>query len=53
MTTQAQGQTRAVAAKKFICGILARRVQIQWLSFFWSGGLVLLCLVGWWMGLHN
>ena len=36
MTTQAQGQTRAVAAKKFICGILAGRVQISVLSFFWS-----------------
>ena len=48
-TTQAQGQTRAVAAKKFICGILAGRVQISVLSFFWS----FLSSVGWWMVLHN
>lgn len=33
MTTQAQGQTRAVAAKKVICAILAGRMQILVLSF--------------------
>ena len=51
VTTQAQGQTRAVAAKKFICGILAGRVQISVLSFFWSS--FSLSLIGWWMALHN
>jgi len=44
MTTQAQGQTRAVAAKKFICGILAGRVQISVLSFFWR---LVLSLFSW------
>ncbi len=45
MTTQAQGQTRAVAAKKFICGILAGRVQFQ---CFPSSGAFSLQLAGGW-----
>jgi hypothetical protein len=36
MTTQAQGQTRAVAAKKIICGILAGGNANSVLSFFWE-----------------
>ena len=47
VTTQAQGQTRAVAAKKVICGILAGRCKFWCFSFFWSWFSLFSWLVNW------